>query len=85
MQHIKKNEDGAIFPAVVFLLFIMQVDTFVYMDSMGALIFALLVAKSSLVEKSKTKQPMPTRKVMLKEVARIYKLPLYGLCCNTRS
>ena len=84
-QHVKETEEGALFPVVVFLLFIMQVDTFVYMDSTGALIFALLVAKSSLIEKSKTKQTMRVRKVVFKEMERMYKLPLYGLYCNPRS
>jgi hypothetical protein len=40
-----KEEEGAFLPVVVFLLFIMQVDTFLYLDNLGFLIFSLLVAK----------------------------------------
>jgi hypothetical protein len=84
-KNLKKAEDGALFPAVVFLLFIMQVDTFVYMDSIGAMILALLVARASLIENVKAKGPMPVRKVVFKEIERIYKLPLYGLYSNSRT
>ena len=42
------SEDGAFFPVVVFLLFIMQVDVFVYMDAMGFIIFSLLMSRRSI-------------------------------------
>jgi hypothetical protein len=45
-KHKEGNEQGAFFPVVVFLLFIMQVDTFVYLDSLGCVIFALLASKT---------------------------------------
>ncbi len=39
-----KETQGVFFPAVVFLLFILQVDEFVYAESLGALIFTCLFA-----------------------------------------
>jgi hypothetical protein len=38
------DEQGIFFAVGVFLLFIMQVDTFVYLESSGAVIFSLLLA-----------------------------------------
>lgn len=42
------SEEGALFPVVVFLLFIMQVDGFVYMDALGFTLFSLLMARRSI-------------------------------------
>jgi hypothetical protein len=42
---------GAFFPVIVFLLFILQVDTFVYLDNLGSVIFALLVAQIAINKK----------------------------------
>ncbi len=39
------EEEGAFLPVVVFLLFIMQVDTFLYLDNLGFVIFSFLVAR----------------------------------------
>jgi hypothetical protein len=47
-QYLKEKVEGIFFPIVVFLLFIMQVDTFVYMDSMGFIIFSLLISRVAL-------------------------------------
>jgi hypothetical protein len=47
-KHREGIEDGSFFPVTIFLLFIMQVDTFLYLDSMGPLLFALLVAQISI-------------------------------------
>jgi hypothetical protein len=44
-KHIEGAEEGAFFPVVIFLLFILQVDTFLYLDSMGFVIFALLMSQ----------------------------------------
>jgi O-antigen ligase len=38
------EEQGIFFAVVVFLLFILQVDTFVYLESLGGVIFSLLLA-----------------------------------------
>ena len=48
VRHRAGREEGALFPVVVYLLFIMQVDTFIYLDSLGAAIFALLVSRAAL-------------------------------------
>lgn len=45
-KHRAGEEAGAFFPVVIFLLFIMQVDTFVYLDSIGFVIFSLLMSKA---------------------------------------
>ncbi|HET9486882.1 MAG TPA: hypothetical protein VFO54_05585, partial [Chryseosolibacter sp.] len=37
-------KEGVLFPVAVFLLIIMQVDTFVYMENLGSLIFAWLLS-----------------------------------------
>ena len=42
------SEEGAFFPVAVFLLFIMQVDVFVYMDAMGFILFSLLMSRRSI-------------------------------------
>jgi hypothetical protein len=47
-KHKERNEQGAFFPVVVFLLFIMQVDTFVYLDSLGCVIFALVASRAAI-------------------------------------
>lgn len=45
------SEEGAFLPVVLFLLFLMQVDTFLYLDNMGFVFFSLLVAKVVIKEK----------------------------------
>jgi hypothetical protein len=45
------TEEGAFLPLVLFLLFLMQVDTFLYLDNMGFVFFSLLVAKIAIKEK----------------------------------
>ena len=48
-QKYKDNRDGGAFlPVVVFLLFLMQVDTFLYMDGLGSAILALLVSRAAI-------------------------------------
>ena len=55
-KHKKGKEEGAFLPVVIFLLFIMQVDGFVYLDSLGAVIFSLLVARIVTKDKANVKQ-----------------------------
>ncbi len=45
------NKDGIFFSVVVFMLIVMQVDTFVLQENLGSVIFSLLIAKVSLDEK----------------------------------
>jgi hypothetical protein len=51
--HKEGSEQGSFFPVVIFLLFIMQVDTFVYLDSLGWVIFALLMSRTVINERVK--------------------------------
>jgi hypothetical protein len=44
------NMEGAFLGPVLYLLFILQVDTFVYMDGLGFVIFSLLVSRVSITE-----------------------------------
>jgi hypothetical protein len=49
--------EGAFFPVVVFVLFVCQVDSFVYLDNLGGLLFAFLAARICIrpqIETSKT-------------------------------
>jgi hypothetical protein len=50
-KHQMELEEGAFLPVVVFLLFILQVDTFLYLDNLGFVIFSLLVAKVAINKK----------------------------------
>lgn len=54
-KHKNGKEEGTFFPVVVFLLFIMQVDTFLYLDSLGFVIFSLLVARIAITNNVKVK------------------------------
>jgi len=54
--HKNGEQEGAFFPVILFLLFILQVDTFLYMDSLGFVIFSLLMAKVAISKKVKIKQ-----------------------------
>lgn len=47
-MHQDGRAEGAFFPVIIFLLFILQVDTFLYLDGLGFVIFSLLVAMISL-------------------------------------
>jgi hypothetical protein len=48
--------EGAFFPVVIFMLFVCQVDSFVYLDNLGGLLFAFLAARMCL-----KLQPEPVR------------------------
>ena len=45
------SEEGAFLPVVLFLLFLMQVDTFLYLDNLGFVFFSLLVARVVIKER----------------------------------
>lgn len=60
--HRSKSRDGSFLPVVIFLLFVMQVDTFLYIDALGFVIFSLLVAQTAIQMKSETTQPMRIEK-----------------------
>ena len=47
------NEEGVFFAVTVFLLFILQVDIFVYLESSGSVIFSLLMANALIQHKPK--------------------------------
>jgi len=48
----KNNPDAVFFPSVVFLIFVMQVDTFCYLGSLGYVILCLLAARVSVNTKA---------------------------------
>jgi hypothetical protein len=52
------NMEGAFLGPVLYLLFILQVDTFVYMDGLGFVLFALLVSRISITEPVKYQEPI---------------------------
>jgi hypothetical protein len=54
--HKVEKEDGAFLPVVVFLLFLMQVDNFLYVDGLGFVIFSLLVSKIAITSKAPVKR-----------------------------
>ena len=44
----KNSADAIFFPVAVFLIFVMQVDTFAYLGTLGYTILCLLVARASM-------------------------------------
>ncbi len=50
-EHQMKKEDGAFYPVVVFLLFLVQVDNFLYVDGLGFVIFSLIASKIAITSK----------------------------------
>jgi hypothetical protein len=55
-KYKEKNLEGAFLGPVLYLLFILQVDTFVYMDGLGFVLFSLLVSRVSINEQVKPKE-----------------------------
>lgn len=55
-KHARSEEEGAFLPVVIFLLFLMQVDTFLYLDNLGFVIFSLLVSKVAITQSVLVKQ-----------------------------
>ncbi len=63
-QYQSNNPQGIFFSVSVFLLFVMQVDTFIYLESSGSVVFSLLLANAlikhpSWVRKESTTGPDP--------------------------
>lgn len=54
MKYKEGDMEGAFLAPVLYLLFILQVDTFVYMDGLGFVLFALLVSRVAITEPVKT-------------------------------
>jgi O-antigen ligase len=48
----KNSPDGVFFAAVIFLIFVMQVDTFCYLESLGYVILSLLAARMAVDAKT---------------------------------
>jgi hypothetical protein len=86
-KHREGTEEGALFPVVVFLLLMMQIDTFLYMDNLGAVLLAMLVAKATLVKKVKSKSAIRVEERPAKIVRYhpLEKTQVYGLCSDSRS
>lgn len=53
----EKLQQGAFLGAVVFMLFIMQVDTFLYLESLGAVIFAWMLSYIAISSPQKEQMP----------------------------
>jgi hypothetical protein len=47
-KHAERKEQGVFLPIMIFLFFILQVDTFVYLDNLGFLLFSMMVARVSI-------------------------------------
>lgn len=61
-KHKEGSLEGAFLGPVLYLLFILQVDTFVYMDGLGFVLFALLVSRISITEPVKNTTGREIRK-----------------------
>jgi hypothetical protein len=65
-RHRENAGTGPFFPVVLFLLFIMQVDTFLYLDGMGFILFSLMASApavmSHVVERNHESEHSSTRK-----------------------
>jgi O-antigen ligase len=55
-EYQRNTREGTFFAITIFLLFIMQVDLFVYWDSLGFIIFSLLLAKVVLTRQNLMEQ-----------------------------
>jgi hypothetical protein len=58
-KYQKGDPQGIFFAVTVFMLFIMEVDTFVYLESSGSLVFALLLA-NTLIKHPPETNPQPS-------------------------
>jgi hypothetical protein len=64
IKYKEKSLEGAFLGPVLYLLFILQVDTFVYMDGMGFVLMAFLVSRISItdpernIKQSESREPM---------------------------
>jgi O-antigen ligase len=58
-KYIQNKPEGDFFPAIVFLLFLLQLDTFVYVNGLGFLIVTVLLARACVKEPAKRPEPVP--------------------------
>ena len=63
----EEKSEGAFLPIVVFLLFVLQVDTFVYMDSLGFVIFSLLLSRAVVIPRINIREGVKIKPIELKE------------------
>ncbi|HLT71508.1 MAG TPA: O-antigen ligase family protein [Cyclobacteriaceae bacterium] len=68
-RFIKDQPDGIIFFVVVYLLYDLQVSTFVYLDSLGSLFMMLFAAGIIVQKKSSTTQEVPSELVKVEDFA----------------
>jgi hypothetical protein len=82
LEHREGRMDGAFLPVIIFLLFILQIDTFVYLDNLGFVIFSLLVAKIAIDTKASTKQEVKiennTEAINVEPHFAIWRTPVLG-------
>jgi hypothetical protein len=86
----QRNELGgaesAFLPVIVFLLIMMQVDTFLYLDSPGSIILALLVSRASVSYQLKISKPNPIATgILVRNHKEFQKLPTYDQHSSARS
>ncbi len=84
-KYKEKSVDGAFLGPVLYLLFILQVDTFVYMDGLGFVLFALLASRISVTEQVvTTNAPKETRVSDIPTMSRQLNAPIHhALHSNT--
>jgi len=66
-KSLDQNPEGAFMAIIVFLLFVLQVDTFVYLDSLGFLIFSLLLSRAVMIPKVNAKAGIKVKAVELEK------------------
>lgn len=76
--------EGAFLGPVLYLLFILQVDTFVYMDGLGFVLFALLAARVSITQPARVSANKNSKLEIRPFSPEIYKPQEYALHSNTR-
>jgi len=77
-RHKQGDEVGSFLPVVIFLLFITQVDTFTYLDSPGAIIFALMVSRVAISDTFKRTEEIRMQKgIKLSSYQYADKQPVY--------
>jgi hypothetical protein len=76
--------EGAFLGPVLYLLFILQVDTFVYMDGLGFVLFTLLASRVSITEPAKVSANRTSIRESRPFSYEIYEPQEYALHSNTR-
>lgn len=78
--------EGALLGPVLYLLFILQVDTFVYMDGLGFVLFALLASRVSISEPAKNTSGIEIRRdIKVQFIPPVYESEGYAVHSNTRT